>query len=326
VRQKEELQGVESESNLRTPSNLNSSVKDAEVEATVTEPASKKKSASTSRTKKRKKSVLREKSNIIDKITNHDKETSRKIRSQGTESQPDAIAIPMLGREQNRRSSKERRYEYESDTDSEEDTNPKQTKRNVSVKQNASSSIAAVVKDARSTFGVAPVPLVVEMSLKKARFVTPSAPSPLCASVQKLKTKPAQSTASASKATNVKGIAGDSKLNWIPCSNPWGPSGFVEGDVVLTSPSGGFSHHETVYGGKRFVVSPFHSQSDYITTHRTPSEGFDVLQLTRDPMAMLPWGFTYRCHEFGGACLVTSVDPLSSAASAVRHSDCILVK
>jgi hypothetical protein len=321
LRQKEELQRVASEAKLGTLSNRDSSVKDAKVEATVAEPASKKKAASTSRTKKRKAGVLQEQLNTIDKITKPAKETSRNTRSQGKESQPDAVANPKLGREQNDRASKKRRYEFESDTDSEEDTNRKQTKRNVSVKQNASSSIDAVVKDALRG---AAVPLGAETSRKEARLVTPSAPSALSTTAQERKTKQAQSTASVSKATNVEATTGHSKPNWMPCTNPWGPSGFVEGDVVLTSSSGGFSHHETMYGGERFVVSPFHSQSDYFTTHRMPSDGFEVLQLTRDPLAKLPWGFTYRRHEFGGACLVSSVDPLSPAASAVRRNDCIL--
>jgi hypothetical protein len=316
VRQREELRRVESEAKIRNPScnpsNRNSSVKYVEVEATVDEPAPiapKQIAASTSRTKKRKSGVLREKSNMIDRITNPEKNTSRKILSQETESQPDDIAVPTPGREKNDRSSKKCRYEFKSDTDSEEDINRKQTKRNVTAKQNNSSSSRG-----------APIPLVVETSRKKVSLVTPSAPSASSVTAQKRKTKPAQSTASAGRATNVEATAGHSKPNWILCTNPWGPSGFVEGDVVLTSPSGGFSHHETMYGGERFVVSPFHSQSDYITTHRTPSEGFEVLQLTRDPMAQLPWGFTYRRHEFGGACLVASVDPLSSAASAVRFN------
>ena len=34
-------------------------------------------------------------------------------------------------------------------------------------------------------------------------------------------------------------------------------------------------------------------------------------------MSLKPWGFTVRLHEFGGACLVDSIESLSPAEAAV---------
>lgn len=318
------------DSKLGAASNRDVFERNAAVEVTVTKPTPRNITATTSGTKKRKAGALRNQSSTTVKTTK-----TRKIRSQRRKSQFNAVANLEPGKEQNQaidigwwnsiqetqvfngRATKKRRYGYESDTDSEGDANRKQRKRNVSVEQNTSSRIGGIAEGIKSTVKRAEVPLVVETSRKITRLVTPLAPSALPATAKK-KTKPAESTASA---MNLEATTSHTKPNWVPCTNPWGPSGYVEGDVVLTSLSGGFSHHETVYGGRRFVMSPFHSQSDYLITHRTPSEGFEVLQLTRDPMAKLPWGFTYRRHEFGGACLVSSVDPLSPAASAVRRKD-----
>jgi hypothetical protein len=58
--------------------------------------------------------------------------------------------------------------------------------------------------------------------------------------------------------------------------------------------------------------------SPYLDSHRSPEGGgYSVLRLTRDRAALVPWGFTVRNHEFGGACLVNSVEPLSPAENAV---------
>lgn len=153
-------------------------------------------------------------------------------------------------------------------------------------------------------------------SLTRSKFTETGFDVPLV-----VDTKKKQSLDSKKKTKkSAQGAKSDAQIkpNWVPCENPWGSSGYEEGDVVLVTPSGGFSHHETIYRGSRFTVSPFGSDSDYGVTHRTPSEGFDVILLSRDPNAEHPWGFEFRRHEFGGACLVTSVDPLSPAASAVR--------
>jgi hypothetical protein len=40
--------------------------------------------------------------------------------------------------------------------------------------------------------------------------------------------------------------------------------------------------------------------------------------LRRDPVASRPWGLRVVWDEFGQACLVESVDPISPAAAAVR--------
>lgn len=70
---------------------------------------------------------------------------------------------------------------------------------------------------------------------------------------------------------------------------------------------------------KRFVANPLEEGSPYHATHRSPARGgYSVLRFTRDRMGMRPWGLTVRNHEFGGACLVDSIEPLSPAENAVR--------
>ena len=108
------------------------------------------------------------------------------------------------------------------------------------------------------------------------------------------------------------------RSNWIDYqSNPWGPSGHVEGDVVLFGGPPGLSSYETLIPSERYKSNPFEKSSGYRSTHVTPEEGLAFLQLRRDPMATRPWGFRVGKDEFGEACLVEAVDPLSPAASAV---------
>jgi hypothetical protein len=104
---------------------------------------------------------------------------------------------------------------------------------------------------------------------------------------------------------------------WESCGNPWGPEGHVEGDVVLFAHTSGLGHHETLLPSARYEADPFSSSKRYGKTHRTPEDGFQALILKRDPLVTRPWGFTCQRHEFGGACLVSSVDPLSPADAAV---------
>lgn len=104
---------------------------------------------------------------------------------------------------------------------------------------------------------------------------------------------------------------------WESCGNPWGPEGHVDGDVVLFAHTSGLGHHETLLPSARYEVDPFSSSKRYGKTHRTPEDGFQALILKRDPLVPRQWGFTCQRHEFGGACLVTSVDPLSPADAAV---------
>ena len=99
--------------------------------------------------------------------------------------------------------------------------------------------------------------------------------------------------------------------------NPWGPEGHVDDDVVLFENASGLGHHEAVLPSLRYEADPFTSGKRYIQTHRTPQEGFQALVLMRDPLDIRPWGFMSQRHEFGGACLVSSVDPLSPADAAV---------
>ena len=114
---------------------------------------------------------------------------------------------------------------------------------------------------------------------------------------------------------------------WLPCPNPWGKIGHEEGDFVIMSPFESESasdmialFHQGPNGGmpKRFVANPLEEGSPYHATHRSPARGgYSVLRLTRDRMSLRPWGFTVRLHEFGGACLVDSIEPSSPAEAAV---------
>ena len=81
--------------------------------------------------------------------------------------------------------------------------------------------------------------------------------------------------------------------------------------------------HQGPNGGmpKRFVANPLEEGSPYHATHRSPERGgYSVLRLMRDRLCLRPWGFTVRLHEFGGACLVDSIEPLSPAVVAVSAS------
>ncbi|KAL7464470.1 hypothetical protein ACHAXS_004805 [Conticribra weissflogii] len=114
---------------------------------------------------------------------------------------------------------------------------------------------------------------------------------------------------------------------WLPCPNPWGEVGHNEGDFVVISPfqtesakimQSAFHQGPNCELPQRFLANPLEKDSCYLSTHRYHSRGgYSVLSLKRDRMAMKPWGFTVRRHEFGGACLVQSVEPLSPAAGAV---------
>ena len=120
------------------------------------------------------------------------------------------------------------------------------------------------------------------------------------------------------------------KSKWLPCPNPWGKIGHEEDDVVIMSPFESESTSDILsvfHQGpnrslpKRFVANPFEEGSPYHDTHTSPSRGgYSVLRLTRDRMSLRPWGFTVRLHEFGGACLVDSIEPSSPAESAVDIS------
>jgi len=115
---------------------------------------------------------------------------------------------------------------------------------------------------------------------------------------------------------------------WLPCPNPWGKIGHEEGDFVIISPFQSelsssdimlSIFHQGLNGGipKRFVANPFEEGSPYHATHRSPARGgYSVLRVMRDRMSLRPWGFTVRLHEFGGACLVDSIEPLSPAEAA----------
>jgi hypothetical protein len=57
---------------------------------------------------------------------------------------------------------------------------------------------------------------------------------------------------------------------------------------------------------------------DYSKTHIHPFYGgTHTVRLIRDRMGMRSWGFTVERHDFGGACLVQSVELLSPAEAAM---------
>ena len=118
---------------------------------------------------------------------------------------------------------------------------------------------------------------------------------------------------------------------WIPCPNPWGTIGHEDGDFVIISPFQSETAHDILsmyHQGpngsgmpKRFVANPLEEGSPYHATHRSPARGgYSALRLLRDMTSSRPWGFTIRLHEFGGACLVESIEPLSPAEAAVSQS------
>ena len=90
---------------------------------------------------------------------------------------------------------------------------------------------------------------------------------------------------------------------------------YEEGDVVVSG-DGGFTHHEVLVPGRRFVNNPFHADAGYNETHYSPGEGAHVVKLTRDALRNVSWGFIVDHHDFGGACLVREIDPNSPASEA----------
>lgn len=115
-------------------------------------------------------------------------------------------------------------------------------------------------------------------------------------------------------------LTDDSGPVWVSCPNPWGDRTHQSGDFVLMSPSC-YNLANEVQGSnpQRFVPNPFDSNvSEYHRSHQSPYHGCSVVELTRDPLALRSWGFTFALHDFGGACLVTSVEPYSPAENVVR--------
>lgn len=103
---------------------------------------------------------------------------------------------------------------------------------------------------------------------------------------------------------------------WMPCGNPWGPFGYLEGDIVAVF---GLPTSTPPIDGtlsSRYVQEPF-TISSYIQTHSGGLGKYSVLFLRRDAFALQSWGFVTCLHEFGGACLVKEVTPCSPADAAV---------
>jgi hypothetical protein len=110
-------------------------------------------------------------------------------------------------------------------------------------------------------------------------------------------------------------ILGDasSEDQWIPCANPWGSLGFCDGDMIYNCPAD-YQYRYQIYGDnpKRFIDEPFSNGSTYRDTHIVK----ETVELRRDAMAQIDWGFEFSYHDFGGACIITKVDPISPAADA----------
>jgi hypothetical protein len=110
----------------------------------------------------------------------------------------------------------------------------------------------------------------------------------------------------------------DDKAHWVPCTNPWGQMGHEEGDLVLFSCSNSQILEESMqFNENRFSMHPFSEESSYRRTHFGPERGYTTFVLARDRMALRPWGFSFRYHEFGGGCLINTVEPMSPAETAV---------
>jgi hypothetical protein len=117
--------------------------------------------------------------------------------------------------------------------------------------------------------------------------------------------------------------SGTFKPIWQPSAeSPWGSSGFQDGDVLIFGPQRGAGHYETLLPSARFSLNPFADGSSYRSTHQHP--GIIVLCLRRDPSAQTPWGFEVSRDEFGHACLVKDVQPLSPATEAVSMLNMML--
>jgi len=147
-----------------------------------------------------------------------------------------------------------------------------------------------------------------ESTILESHWVTPS-PKP----------QPAEQDSSFGEQMEWDSEDDESVTLWEQCGNPWGDIGQNEDDHVLISPYGGLDSPLKAITGlavPRFNSNPFVEGSPYVQTHHLPSMGIRVLKLTRDVIAMRPWGLTVKRHEFGGACLVSVVDPISPAAAA----------
>lgn len=116
-------------------------------------------------------------------------------------------------------------------------------------------------------------------------------------------------------------------ISWYACENQWGEENWCDIDVVAFRTDRLYSTVEmmALAGEQRFIIFPFVVQyPHYHKTHCTPEEGFQAITLKRNFLATLPWGFTIKCHDFGGACLVKTVDLISPATSAVSSCDKII--
>jgi hypothetical protein len=112
--------------------------------------------------------------------------------------------------------------------------------------------------------------------------------------------------------------AAQPKKGWNSSIDPWGPAGHLLDDCIVLSPEWNGAHHDYLIPTPRYAFDPFATDA-YKETHRNPVDyGFHVVSLARDPLGTLPWGFSVKRHDFGGACIISAVEPLSPASSAVR--------
>jgi hypothetical protein len=107
------------------------------------------------------------------------------------------------------------------------------------------------------------------------------------------------------------------EVTWNVSENPWGPDSLENWDRIVLSSTLPLLEQEAAFLSERFVHDPFSIHPRYSKSHTTPEEGSHALVLHRTALCNAPWGFSVYRHEFGGACLVEDVTPMSPAALAV---------
>jgi hypothetical protein len=107
------------------------------------------------------------------------------------------------------------------------------------------------------------------------------------------------------------------EVTWNVSDDPWGPESLENWDRVVFCSTLPLTQQEGVLLSERFVHDPFSSHPRYCKSHTTPEEGSHALVLHRTALCNASWGFSVDRHEFGGACLVKDVTPMSPASVAV---------
>ncbi|GAX14628.1 hypothetical protein FisN_6Lh412 [Fistulifera solaris] len=209
-------------------------------------------------------------------------------------------------------------------SDTSEDLEPQRKRKPVSALFRAKRSPEAVQDTVRSTSGSIQSTKAAASNRRSAVDVPRSKPKPLsndanapCVSGTENKQNASFAADYTSASDAEYDESGKLAIIWEPCPDPWGQKGYVEGDIVVFSNKAGIGSVETALPSPRFEIDPLSGSCRYRKTHHTPNEGFHALLLQRDPQCTLSWGFSVQRHEFGGACLVSSVEPMSPAHAAV---------